>query len=113
MDFTADLSWIAFAFLCLALLWLAKVLFDARAKANGFAADAEIEEKSSLAVGIQRAGLYLAVPLTLSGTLGDSSTGTLVNDLPWSRSFVVMVWSRWTHREITGTKATSIRHSPL
>jgi uncharacterized membrane protein YjfL (UPF0719 family) len=83
MDFTADLSWIAFAFLCLALLWLAKVLFDARAKANGFAADAEIEEKSSLAVGIQRAGLYLAVPLTLSGTLGDSSTGNLVNDLLW------------------------------
>ncbi len=66
----------------LVLMWLAKKIFDWRT-ASVFQADHEVEEKSNLAIGIQRAGLYLALPLALYSLITGPSSGDFLNDLFW------------------------------
>ncbi|HST62479.1 MAG TPA: DUF350 domain-containing protein [Longimicrobium sp.] len=57
-------------------IWLAKWVFD---RMDG-GSQAEITERSNLAAGLHRAGLYLAVPLGLTGALSGPSQG-LARDL--------------------------------
>lgn len=59
---------------------IAKTIADKRTVR--FNDDHEIEEKSNAAVGLRRAGLYLAFAVGLAGSLGGKSVG-FVNDIVW------------------------------
>ncbi len=59
---------------------IAKTIADKRTVR--FDDDHEIEEKSNAAVGLRRAGLYLAFAVGLAGSLGGKSVG-FVNDIVW------------------------------
>jgi uncharacterized membrane protein YjfL (UPF0719 family) len=82
MNFLGEAENLAFVGLALALMWLAKKIFDWRA-GSVFQADREIETESNLAIAIQRAGLYLALPLALYSLITGPASGNLGSDLFW------------------------------
>ncbi|MBI1741707.1 DUF350 domain-containing protein [Candidatus Acetothermia bacterium] len=90
MNLVTELQHLVFVVLAFVLMWIAKKVFDLRA-ASVLKADYEIEEQSNLAVGIQRAGLYVAVPLALYSLITGPSTGDFLTDLMWFSLYGVIL----------------------
>jgi uncharacterized membrane protein YjfL (UPF0719 family) len=61
------------------LLYCNKLLSDWYSHSLGFDPDDEIEEKSNLAVGLRRAGLYLGIMLGMYGVISGPSRGFLLD----------------------------------
>lgn len=68
---------VPFALIAMVFMFIAKKIADWRTKE--FDDDHEIEEKSNMAVGIRRAGLYLGMGIAMAGSIAGASKGFMVD----------------------------------